>query len=573
MDANDIDITNHLMRTVAHGPQVERDIPSNILEGHRGPKSKTGCVTCKTRRIKCDETRPRCIQCHKKDLECVFLPPKVPGHLRRVSRTVGTPDVPAPDISHNHKVHAHSDDQASLAVVSRHLHTPRVSGQSTESDMTPSLKYNSDSPSSLFAQGLTRSLAHVYNDDNRMQPTNAMEYTSGMMHLDDEENYLTNIFFNTSTHLFSIYTGDCNPFMRLRRYLPESRALHLAIQAMAALSLAGHQYEDNTASMDRGLEIQRQAYRELSNALADPVKSLSDSTFAAIVHIGMTEPWHSLRSDQSGAMHLRTSKVLICQRHFSDASLPPKYLCNLLLYWDLLVSLHSDSSHEGYSTAMLLHGIHSENEPIDYIDPTVGLAQDLFSAIIEMEHFLREWRSYRINGQQASSKHLKTALLLKHQLSIWQPLLDSQKLLGCLEIFETTTLHHLLFTAEAYRQTALLLLQRSFPALIPAEAIPTRYLNETASSILRLLAAIPSTAPICTTHEWILFVTAPDVITTSERTFIEERMNGLLEKIGVIGIKEALHYIRSTWGMIDSGGPSSAWMDEMHKRNWLPLLG
>ncbi|KAL1980523.1 hypothetical protein VTN96DRAFT_4008 [Rasamsonia emersonii] len=33
-------------------------------------KSRNGCITCKTKRLKCDETKPTCLQCHKRNVTC-----------------------------------------------------------------------------------------------------------------------------------------------------------------------------------------------------------------------------------------------------------------------------------------------------------------------------------------------------------------------------------------------------------------------------------------------------------------------------------------------------------------------
>ncbi|KAI1769969.1 hypothetical protein F4818DRAFT_279781 [Hypoxylon cercidicola] len=38
----------------------------------RRPKVRTGCVTCKSRRIKCDEARPACLRCQKSRLPCQY---------------------------------------------------------------------------------------------------------------------------------------------------------------------------------------------------------------------------------------------------------------------------------------------------------------------------------------------------------------------------------------------------------------------------------------------------------------------------------------------------------------------
>lgn len=38
-------------------------------------KSRNGCLTCKKRRVKCDETRPVCTKCHHMNLECGYATP------------------------------------------------------------------------------------------------------------------------------------------------------------------------------------------------------------------------------------------------------------------------------------------------------------------------------------------------------------------------------------------------------------------------------------------------------------------------------------------------------------------
>ncbi|KAH8834137.1 hypothetical protein DL96DRAFT_1579529 [Flagelloscypha sp. PMI_526] len=50
--------------------------PKGVRRTH--VKSRNGCTTCKSRRIKCDEQRPICVNCSKKDLVCVFGPRQGP---------------------------------------------------------------------------------------------------------------------------------------------------------------------------------------------------------------------------------------------------------------------------------------------------------------------------------------------------------------------------------------------------------------------------------------------------------------------------------------------------------------
>ncbi|EEU34005.1 uncharacterized protein NECHADRAFT_1963, partial [Fusarium vanettenii 77-13-4] len=41
----------------------------------RGLRTSTGCLTCRKRRVKCDEGKPRCVQCSKSDRDCRYAQP------------------------------------------------------------------------------------------------------------------------------------------------------------------------------------------------------------------------------------------------------------------------------------------------------------------------------------------------------------------------------------------------------------------------------------------------------------------------------------------------------------------
>lgn len=49
-------------------------------QGH--VKSRMGCYTCKTRRVKCNELRPQCSSCRRLALDCSY--PPIPTAARRV---------------------------------------------------------------------------------------------------------------------------------------------------------------------------------------------------------------------------------------------------------------------------------------------------------------------------------------------------------------------------------------------------------------------------------------------------------------------------------------------------------
>ncbi|KAG9233427.1 hypothetical protein BJ875DRAFT_512194 [Amylocarpus encephaloides] len=75
-------------------PSLERE-----KSGKRGraskPKVKSGCITCKTRRVKCDETKPQCIRCQKFGRVCDgYLPEQSQSRgLSNIQPRTRTPSV------------------------------------------------------------------------------------------------------------------------------------------------------------------------------------------------------------------------------------------------------------------------------------------------------------------------------------------------------------------------------------------------------------------------------------------------------------------------------------------------
>ncbi|KAK1660109.1 fungal-specific transcription factor domain-containing protein [Colletotrichum godetiae] len=49
-------------------------LPSYSRPARRSVRSREGCLTCKRRKVKCDESRPRCSHCERLNLECKWRP-------------------------------------------------------------------------------------------------------------------------------------------------------------------------------------------------------------------------------------------------------------------------------------------------------------------------------------------------------------------------------------------------------------------------------------------------------------------------------------------------------------------
>ncbi|KAH5412819.1 hypothetical protein HBI23_158080 [Parastagonospora nodorum] len=123
--------------TGVHKPRKPR--PSRA----RGLRTTTGCLTCRKRRVKCDELRPRCVTCTKSDRECVYAPPGEPTSplANNVSEpaTQSTPSVTA--------------ESPALAAVSPATTKRSFATSSHAGDLDPQLFTNS--PELMFDSPLT----------------------------------------------------------------------------------------------------------------------------------------------------------------------------------------------------------------------------------------------------------------------------------------------------------------------------------------------------------------------------------------------------------------------------------
>ncbi|KAJ5139896.1 Major facilitator superfamily domain general substrate transporter [Penicillium atrosanguineum] len=81
------------------------EVPQARGSGRSGPRRRTGCLTCRARKVRCDEAKPSCANCDRLRLRCVYRPPIALGswassrrsvestaaHAHRVTQTAPTP--------------------------------------------------------------------------------------------------------------------------------------------------------------------------------------------------------------------------------------------------------------------------------------------------------------------------------------------------------------------------------------------------------------------------------------------------------------------------------------------------
>lgn len=63
-------------------------VPKARGAGRSGPRRRTGCLTCRARKVRCDETKPSCSNCDRLHISCVYRAPIALGEEVSSSRSV-----------------------------------------------------------------------------------------------------------------------------------------------------------------------------------------------------------------------------------------------------------------------------------------------------------------------------------------------------------------------------------------------------------------------------------------------------------------------------------------------------
>ncbi|TVY39574.1 Transcriptional regulatory protein [Lachnellula occidentalis] len=69
-DLHDPSLSQEISTELYRWPSVENDVRASKKARASRPKVKSGCITCKVRRVKCDETKPHCVRCQKFGIGC-----------------------------------------------------------------------------------------------------------------------------------------------------------------------------------------------------------------------------------------------------------------------------------------------------------------------------------------------------------------------------------------------------------------------------------------------------------------------------------------------------------------------
>ena len=91
-------------------------------------KSRAGCLACKRRHVRCDESKPKCANCIKHNVACVYQPPNTGPRsaTQTIPLTFTYPNLCPEDISSEASKQKHDGDPSPYVMESKPpFHAPR----------------------------------------------------------------------------------------------------------------------------------------------------------------------------------------------------------------------------------------------------------------------------------------------------------------------------------------------------------------------------------------------------------------------------------------------------------------
>ncbi|KAK6610571.1 C6 zinc finger domain containing protein [Botrytis cinerea] len=505
----------------------------NVTNARRAPKSRQGCQRCKTKRLKCDEKKPYCLQCLKRKAECCYASQRLvwstkhekilvekndrplPSSAKALKRELEIGLKPSVDQTPGRGMTEFNTKEDDSEIVKHAESCDGSQNGSVQSPETPVRR--------LSTPNFTDSLSAIrYQLSNSTVP----EF---LVHL---PTMLVEYYFGYICVIFSSFDGIFNPFRSTVGQLwDDSAPIYYAIQSMAAAYLS---HDFPRMSVPCWVESH------------DNI----DKTLLTVLLVGQTTAWHNPRD--LGLAHLKTAKRLYKQRLSQQGANSDnkvrrqnEFFQQCILYWDLLAGFVEDEENiamleEDSTLVESATGPNTDHQIFPH--PWTGVAPKVQGLFAQVGRLIRSYRKstftpisnislndpfFDFNSIPLQStvfasiewtnraRHLEEKLLAVN-LPTETELVDAGD--------ENTPVRQYILLAEAYRCAALLEIYRIFPSIylnrqpdsqeilsLPVSHSVEEFLISLALHVTSLLEKIPSTSGTRCLQPIVMIVAASEL--------------------------------------------------------------
>ncbi|KAL4738222.1 fungal-specific transcription factor domain-containing protein [Aspergillus similis] len=481
-----------------------RPLPRNRV------KTRTGCLRCKQRRIKCDETYPHCDQCTRRAYDC-------PGYqrplkwsskyevaanndaaTRKDARSKPTTNALTRDLTVDTLSSILSPSALASALTPQHLpmstglaeHNASLYAASPDASF-PEFEFNNITPQQYEQTSSSFPDFVQLSDDFDTNMGDCADF-SVPLPLEDQDTRISRHYFFHVCRINSCFDSGTNP-MRVQIY-EQMASGGLIYHCVLSMSAAHEGNIGSTALTHRSKamtclksELAQLKEGTDSGKLLGSTTDLSSALLGCIL-LGMTDAWH--HPSNLGLTHLHGARALF-KRWISitgtndgtvTASPQRDFLVGIMVYWESLASFFTSQSLDAlaYLDAFCGEGIRTKTQI--HPNPWAGVCTPLFVYLAKAGTLARQ-RSLAKNfsNQMAvpSATNIQAQLIadLTGHARRTETALLQYEIPARDRIRETadhlTPISHLQKMAQIYRLVALLEIYRNFPSLLRTESNTT----------------------------------------------------------------------------------------------------
>ncbi|KAH8668277.1 fungal-specific transcription factor domain-containing protein [Tricladium varicosporioides] len=568
-------------------------------------RSRAGCISCKTKKKKCNEARPQCDRCSERGLQCEYEPVK-PRKRRRTSfagsalsaecRSPIFYDGVWPERYENTYDPRNNDNEGvnrwEVALGYSYPETDggeyEWEGQCEGGDDIEEIN-RLDPPTEVPPLRTIARSRSQYPDLAMIAPSPVasplLDFSAPVyMEFSDKRNRraLVDHFCNVLSHLIVFKEDTGNPFRQL--VLPLSHGCSPVMNAIFALSSAHLEY-GGVENEEKSLTFHNRALQGLAQLINQNEESNREEVLGAIMLLVYYEVLvqrgnsNIVNGHLKGAMTVLKSGPRIC----TPTSM---FLERAFRFYDVIAALSNgtppNTTTQPTAAPFPLTAAHegaTAISPLSSVDTLLGLSTDLWPIIHRLSHLLSFKRSLEVAisaGETSKATVLKTELestaqAIEIALQNWTPSTISvtssgeperevltEKIISAIPA--DSRMQSILNNAEAYRHSAFVYLYRTI------RSFPRTHSSVQKHTHLSLVAcaSVVKNAEDCLDGPmsallWPLFVAACEAISIEDRALAMNAFSGTERRQKMTNIKRAWEVVEEVWKRADQGEPTVDW--------------
>ncbi|PYH89636.1 hypothetical protein BO71DRAFT_363098 [Aspergillus ellipticus CBS 707.79] len=472
---------------------------------------RTGCKTCKARRVQCDETKPQCKACLSKGRSCPgytrefkwSTKPEVssgrkgqmlnlPGEMFVPPESIVAQTTPGPSSLEK------GDTRQETSTVDAPTQGP---SRSTNEDSSPNPAEPETSP-----DGWNDMYEQIDLEERRLDELQQRKADTQLSpSLTDFSTFLIEYWFNNVCCMWSSFDSDrnLNRKVALSTWTNDKAVFH-CLQAMSAFHLAEQLPHLGDTAMTSWKSAVQAIHHDLSSVTKNNPTQLPTGLLLSLSGIGTTTCWTD--SQQLGLPLLKKMKAVLAyynqsaMRMTQSDRLYLEFFNDSCIYWDIVCRVVTDDdSPIGPSPPLLPTSMLDTTAP----HPWVGVSRntlELFAhAILLCKRYCKR---LRVSDFKTATAHSlrdmiedihEARALRKTLLNLGRSITSEQSETGD----KLTPLSHLVDVAEGYRLAALLHLYQTFKDLEEEQmsemggALDETWIQDLALELLDLVRRIP----------------------------------------------------------------------------------